>query len=141
MAGFLILFTIILLWISRPVTTPSPPGTAIMNVIRNPSATATELNTATPANGNITPTLSNLNNISQDAVVQISGTGGDGLRIRLDPGLSSQIMFIALENERFRIEDGPQDIDGYTWWYLISPENETRSGWGVADFLEVIEEP
>lgn len=70
--------------------------------------------------------------------VEISGTSGDGLRIRKDPGLGGQVLFIASESERFQITEGPIDLDGYTWWYLVGVEDKERKGWGVANYLSVI---
>ena len=72
--------------------------------------------------------------------VEISGTSGEGLRIRKDPGLGGQVLFIASESERFQITEGPVDLDGYTWWYLVGLEDKERKGWGVANFLTVIRE-
>jgi hypothetical protein len=33
------------------------------------------------------------------------------------------------------VEDGPQEVDDFTWWYLVAPFDETRSGWAVANYL------
>jgi hypothetical protein len=41
----------------------------------------------------------------------------------------------------FRLEDGPVDKDGYSWWYLIAPFDESRNGWAVSNFLVVIQNP
>jgi hypothetical protein len=71
--------------------------------------------------------------------VSISGTGGDGLRLRSQPGLSSVVNFIALENEVFEVQAGPQVSDGYTWWYLVNPFDQSRVGWGAANYLRSAE--
>ncbi len=73
--------------------------------------------------------------------VQISGTGGDGLRVRSEPGLAGEQLFLGFDTELFQVTDGPVESDGYTWWYLLAPYDPTRSGWAVADFLEVVETP
>jgi hypothetical protein len=73
--------------------------------------------------------------------VEVQGTGGAGLRIRQSPGLSQRVLFLANENEVFLVNDGPTEIDGYTWWYLVSPSDATRVGWGVADYLKVVAVP
>lgn len=109
--------------------------TAILNAIRAPTATPilpTALPTSTP-----TPTLSP-DQITAGVLVEINGTGGDGLRIRVSPGLDSQIWQVAAESEVFRVEDGPTEIDGYIWWFLSSPQDETRRGWAVGDFLKPV---
>ena len=43
--------------------------------------------------------------------------------------------------EVFMVRDGPQTADGYTWWYLVAPYDETRAGWAAADFLVVVPSP
>jgi hypothetical protein len=73
--------------------------------------------------------------------VEVQGTGGAGLRIRQNPGLSQRVLFLADENEVFLVNDGPIEMDGYTWWYLVSPSDATRVGWGVADYLKVVASP
>jgi hypothetical protein len=71
--------------------------------------------------------------------VAVFGTGGDGLRIRNQPGLSMMISFVALENEVFEITGGPIDIDGYRWWFLVNPYDESKSGWAASNFLRSVE--
>jgi hypothetical protein len=73
--------------------------------------------------------------------VQISGTEGQGLRIRSDPGLGGAFKFLAYDAEVFLVQDGPREVDGYTWWYLVAPYDQTRVGWAAADFLTYIPEP
>ena len=72
--------------------------------------------------------------------VQVSGTDGAGLRMRSEPGLSGTVNFTALDAEVFLVIDGPEVVDGYTWWYLEAPYDQTRSGWSAGDFLTPIEE-
>jgi hypothetical protein len=73
--------------------------------------------------------------------VQITGTEGQGLRIRAEPGLGGEFQFLAYDAEVFVIKDGPLEVDGYVWWYLTAPYDETRVGWAAADFLTYISEP
>ena len=73
--------------------------------------------------------------------MQISGTEGEGLRIRSTPGLNGETVFRGEESEVFVVRDGPQTADGYTWWYLVAPYDETRAGWAAADFLAVVPSP
>ena len=70
--------------------------------------------------------------------VQITGTEGQGLRIRAEPGLDGAFQFLAFDAEVFLIQDGPREVDGYTWWYLVAPYDQTRVGWAAADFLTYI---
>jgi hypothetical protein len=73
--------------------------------------------------------------------VQITGTEGQGLRIRSEPGLDGSFQFLAYDSEVFIVQDGPREVDGYTWWYLVAPYDETRVGWAAADFLTYIPPP
>ena len=73
--------------------------------------------------------------------VQINGTEGQGLRIRAEPGLGGEFQFLAYDSEVFVILDGPREVDGYVWWYVSAPYDETRVGWAAADFLTYIPEP
>jgi len=70
--------------------------------------------------------------------VQITGTEGQGLRIRAEPGLGGEFQFLAYDSEVFVIQDGPREVDGYIWWYLTAPYDETRVGWAAADFLTYV---
>ena len=73
--------------------------------------------------------------------VQINGTEGQGLRIRAEPGLGGEFQFLAYDSEVFVVQDGPREVDGYVWWYLVAPYDETRVGWAAADFLSYVPEP
>jgi hypothetical protein len=73
--------------------------------------------------------------------VQITGTEGQGLRLRTDPGLNSAPVFLGYDEEVFEVRDGPQEADGYTWWYLVAPYDEGRAGWAAAEFLGAIPSP
>lgn len=70
--------------------------------------------------------------------VQISGTGDTGLRIRSDPGTSSETMFVANESEVFMVIGGPVSQDEYTWWQLSAPYDDTRQGWAAQNYLQII---
>lgn len=134
--------TVFLFWLTRPQPKPIAPATAVLAVIAAPTSTlpaptsqATESPTPTSAI-RVTPPPGVIN---KGDYVQITGTGGDGLRIRSDPGLNSQVNFIALEAEVFIAKDGPRQVDGYTWWYLVAPYEESRNGWAVSNYLRVVQ--
>jgi len=78
--------------------------------------------------------------IGVGAYVKVTGTNGAGLRMRAEPGLSGTVNFTALDAEVFLVVDGPVEADGYTWWYLEAPYDQTRSGWSAGDFLAPLEE-
>jgi hypothetical protein len=89
---------------------------------------------------NVTPTLP-LDQISIGGYVQITGTDGEGLRIRANPGLAGEDRFLGFDEEVFQVREGPQQVDGYVWWYLVAPYDENRAGWAAADFLTVVPSP
>jgi len=140
-AIFLGMLTIALLWITRSAPPAPGPPTAVLTVI--PWATSTPPPTSTPsvepsAAGPPTPRPGE---IGVGSIVQIIGTEGDGLNIRSEPGLSSQVFFLAYDAEVFEVRDGPLEVDGITWWFLVTPVDEARSGWAAAEYLTLITNP
>lgn len=85
--------------------------------------------------------IEKINEFGIGAYVEVSGTGTEGLRFRSSPSKSGATLFIAMESEAFKIENGPEIADGYTWWYLSAPYDQNRSGWVVADYLTIISTP
>ena len=114
-----------LTWIPGPSNTPQPP-------------TATQVPTST-----MTPTFVPLQSgeMGIGSFVQITGTGGVGLNIRSGPGLSNDVQFLGFDAEVFEVRDGPVEADGLTWWYLVTPVDESRAGWAAADYLSVVANP
>ncbi|GAB4488369.1 MAG: hypothetical protein OHK0031_12260 [Anaerolineales bacterium] len=137
LAAFLLLMTFGWLLLSAPPAPRPAEFVAAQTVIPAPTGTprlpASDASpqTATPAPGQIL----------LDGYVQISGTEGQGLRIRATPGLSGEFLFLAYDTEIFRVQDGPQEKDGYTWWKIVSNYDETRAGWAAANFLSAIDAP
>lgn len=113
---------------------------AALTIIPGPTSTPriTPTPTHDPAMGPATPSPGEL---ALNVYAQISGTDGEGLRLRETPGLNGESLFLGFDTEVFQIIDGPQEVDGYTWWYLIAPYDETRAGWAVSSFLEAIPSP
>jgi hypothetical protein len=111
---------------------------ADLTVIAAPTSTSSAPPTATkdPFAPSPTPT-----GIAIGNYVQISGTEGEGLRIRVQPGLNGEPQFLGYDSEVFIVQDGPQEADGFVWWYLVAPYDETRVGWAAADFLSFIPAP
>lgn len=119
------------------------PGTAVISVIEAPTSTLVPAiliiepeQTSLPENITALPSDS----ITIGSYVQVTGTGGDGLRLRNEPGLDNQVLILADEAEVFRVEKGPIDMDGHIWWYLVGPYDEARTGWGVSDYLVLVED-
>ncbi len=124
---------------------PNPAAsTAVLYVIAAPSATPlVPLASATPTPE---PTAPN-SGVTVDGVlavgasVQITGTGGDGLRLRADAGLDGTVRFLAIDGEIFQVMDGPREVDGYSWWLLQAPYDPNVQGWAVDDFFVVVQNP
>lgn len=139
-AGILLLITLIVIGWTSPRFSPDV-GFAPADLTMIPAPTHTPNVTVAPTNDPLsTPTL-DPNSINVNSYVQIAGTEGEGLRIRSAPGLNTETVFRGEEAEVFVVRDGPQSADGYTWWYLVAPYDETRAGWGAADFLAVVPSP
>lgn len=86
------------------------------------------------------PVLEGEGEFGVESYVQITGTGGNGLRLRASPGTTAEVNFIAAELEVFRVIGGPVQAGDYTWWQLIAPYDANRQGWAAGDFLRVIEQ-
>ncbi|MFN3492834.1 MAG: hypothetical protein ACK40V_11515, partial [Anaerolineales bacterium] len=107
LAGILILITLILIGWTSPRFSPEV-GFAPADLTMIPAPTHTPAATQSPtADSRATPTF-DPNIIALNGYVQISGTGGDGLRIRSAPGLNSETVFRGEESEVFLVKDGPQ---------------------------------
>lgn len=137
--GGILCFLLILNW-SRPPRAPVGVVTAALTIIPAPTITQTstptqEIPTQNP--GEI-PTPPD-DELGIGIFVKISGTGGAGLRLRSQPGLVYEPRFLGVEDEIFQIEDGPQESDGYIWWYLVAPFDSSRNGWAVSNYFTVVQ--
>jgi len=140
-AGLLLLITLIVIGWTSPRFSPEV-GFVPADLTMIPAPTHTPSAAVTPTNDPLiaTPTLAT-DVITVNGYVQISGTEGEGLRIRTQPGLNAETVFRGEEAEVFVVKDGPQTADGYTWWYLVAPYDDTRAGWAASDFLAVVPSP
>jgi hypothetical protein len=138
-AGLLIIITAASIGLTSPRQN-SPVGFAPADVTLIPASTSTSSAPPTPTIDPFAPTATPTG-LSVGNSVQITGTEGQGLRIRAMPGLDGEFVFLGYDSEVFIIKDGPQTVDGYTWWYLAAPYDETRAGWAAADFLNFIPAP
>jgi len=126
------------LFIFRPTNSAAAPM-AVFTVIPAPTATVVLPTEAIP-----TPTLSAeemaSGKIEIGVIVQISGTEGDGLRLRAEPGVSAAPIVLGKEGEEFLVKDGPSHKDGFNWWKMESQKDSARTGWAAADYLVVVPE-
>ena len=139
-AAVLILLTLILIGWTSPRFSPEV-GFAPADLTMIPAPTHTPAATAIPTIDPLATPVVDQTVINIDGYVQITGTGSDGLRIRSAPGLTSETVFRGEESEVFLVKDGPQSADGYTWWYVVAPYDDTRAGWAASEFLAVVPAP
>ena len=136
----MVLIVFVILFFGRNQTT-STNALGEMTLVPAPTLTPKPVDpTRTP-----TPTPTSIFFLPEGVVgvgiyVQVIGTGGAGLRMRGEPGLSSPINFSAMDSEVFLVIDGPVTADGYIWWHLEAPYDQNRNGWSAADFLTPIKE-
>ena len=139
LTGFLLLITALSIGLTAAHQS-SEVGFAPADVTMIPASTST-------ASAPPTPTIDPFASPTAPAgvaignYVQISGTEGQGLRIRKDPGLDGEFEFLAYDSEVFVVQDGPREVDGYVWWHLVAPYDDTRVGWAAADFLSYVPAP
>jgi len=140
-AALMTIITLIIIGWTTPRISPDV-GFAPADLTMIPAPTHTPLVSPAPTVDPLlpTPTLP-ADTIGIGGYVQISGTEGEGLRIRSAAGLNSETVFRGEEAEVFVVRDGPPEVDGYTWWYLVAPYDETRAGWAASDFLAVVPSP
>ncbi len=108
------------------VVTPVPSPTAF--VIEEPTEGPTPTLPPPPTTGSIV--------IGE--LVKVTNTDGDGLRFRSGPGLNTETIYLAIDNEVFFVQEGPIEADGFNWWKLTAQADETREGWAVENFLEAL---
>ena len=132
------------LWSAKSNNAAQVPATAVLKIIEAPTQTPpgiiiTPTVTPAPTAAHATPVASG--NIAVGDYVQVSGTGGDGLRLHDNAGVSTNVNYVAKESEVFIVKDGPIDADGFVWWELEDPYNNNTVGWGVANYLAVLPNP
>jgi hypothetical protein len=132
------------LWSAKADSITQVPATAIFHIIEAPTKTplapnATPTAVTTPISSHQVPPPSS--DIAIGDYVQVSGTGGDGLRLHKEAGVSSEVGWFAVEAEVFLVKDGPIDTDGYIWWLLQDPYTENAVGWGVGNYLVIVQNP
>lgn len=138
-ATVLILLLGALFYLSPGWLAPQPASLPAVTLIAAPTLTPTvPAQTATPVGE---PVGQPVDGIAVGMYVQISGTGGDGLRLRAGAGKSNDPRFLGYEAEVFLVKDGPKFADGLTWWFLEAPYDKARSGWAAAQFLAVVTAP
>lgn len=141
-ACFFSAVTLAVLGIGRSDHPPAIQSTAILKIVPAIMITPSMPGTgAAPGEPGQTVPAPPSATISLGSYVQVIGTGGTGLRLRAQPGLNSDVLLLASETEVFQVDDGPVELDGYTWWHLVGPFEATRQGWAVTNYLETVQNP
>lgn len=142
-ACLLSLVTLGALWWGRLSRPAGAPSTAVLEIVPALPHTPTPDLAAQDPQLELeeTPGASPNGDLTVGAYVQVAGTGGDGLRLRDQPGLNSNILLVASEAEVFQVDQGPVELDGYIWWHLVGPFDPSRQGWAVARFLQIVQNP
>jgi hypothetical protein len=87
------------------------------------------------------PRVSSKEDFSIGDLVEVNNTGGEGLRLRNEPNLSSLVEVVGLDNEVFEVKGGPTESDGYIWWFLVNPYDNAKQGWAVGEYLWKLGKP
>ena len=143
-ASLLLCGSLTYILVMRPSAASNPAlaaATFALTIIPAPSSTPRPLPpTLTPIPPTPQPSSTPAPGQFANGVYVKPSTGGEGLRIRTEPGLNSDF-FSAFDSEVFLITKGPEQADGYTWWYLTASYDTARAGWAAQDFLSVIPSP
>jgi hypothetical protein len=135
--GLIALIGLVLFFSPSPVPL-TDSGSMGFTIIPAPTLTVTqEKKVETP----VPSPLPSFGGISVGDYVQITGTEGQGLRLRSGPGTSNPPRFLGMEAEVFLVKDGPKQSDGFTWWFLEAPYDPDRSGWAASSYLVMVRNP
>lgn len=138
----LVLFAVFIFLIFLPNKQNQDQKIALITIIPAPTSTPVVGLTIVPTPTlELTETVVNNYKFRIGEFVQITGTSGEGLRLRSEPGRSFSVNFIGLDAEVFEVIDGPVEADGFIWWYLEAPYDKTRNGWSVDEYLQKVTVP
>ncbi len=132
-----------LIWFAPPATEiQEAPGTGL-TLIPGPTSTPPDPSEVPIPTSTATATFTPLQpgEMGVGSYVQIVGTEGFGLNMRSSAGLDGLVNFLGYDEEVFVVSDGPLEIDGFTWWLLVTPVDKNRSGWAASSFLSLVANP
>jgi hypothetical protein len=71
--------------------------------------------------------------------VTVEGVDAETLNVRESTAINEQnVLFRALEGEVFIVIEGSAQGSGFTWWRIQDPDDPTRVGWAVSNYLSVM---
>jgi hypothetical protein len=121
------------IWLlTKPPADPAGSQPTAVVWTTTPTPMATRAPTATPLA--ISP-----GQVGVGIRVRVTGTGDAGLSIRSEPTTTADRVSVAEEGESLLIVSGPQEADGYTWWFVRDELDATREGWAAQDFLAPVD--
>lgn len=134
-AGLIAVFMVIILLMPAPMKQTSEPP-ALLTVIVAPTPTLVPTRPVESPTPTAPPSVGG---ISIGSYVQITGTEGQGLRLRSGAGTNNPLLFLGMDAEVFQVKDGPKMADNFTWWFLEAPYDPGRSGWAASNYLKAVE--
>ncbi len=102
-----------------------------------PGPTATPVNVLPVASPTSAPAAQPVPTAVAIGVTAEVDAGGNGLNLREGPGLTFQVLALLPDGTRLEVLDGPQEVDGYTWW-RVRTLDDGREGWVAGDFLRPV---
>lgn len=111
-----------------------PEGPQPTAVVRTTTPTPVPTAAPTPAPALILP-----GSMEVGTRVEVIGTGGVGVSIRAEAHTNGERLGVADEGDTLLIVGGPEEADGYTWWFLRDESNAALKGWAVSDYLSPVE--
>jgi lysozyme len=71
--------------------------------------------------------------IAIGTTVEVYGTGGDGLNVRLAADTTATVLGVESDGARGTVQDGPVSAGGFTWWSVTWASG--IAGWSVENYL------
>ncbi|MFQ5615872.1 MAG: SH3 domain-containing protein [Anaerolineales bacterium] len=119
----------------EPTATETPTPTVTLDPFFNPP-TITPLPTEPAPLPTVTlPNLPPDPSLSNVRTATVVGTNGVGVNLRDEPGLGGVVIAIVPESTTVTLQGEPQNVDGLTWYLVVTPEG--REGWATDLYLDL----
>ena len=82
-----------------------------------------------------TPLSAMADTLAVGSVVEVTGTGGDGLNVRSSADSSAAVVGVEKDGARGVVQEGPVTGGSFTWWRV--QWNSGVMGWSAATYLKV----
>ncbi len=118
---------------SSDTATPTPKPTIAVSGQAGTTPGAELASTPVPPTSTPVPPTPTPATIHVGALVEVTGTGEDGMSFRTGPGTKYIRVTVLKDGDILRVVGGPEDADDFTWWRLEAEDGTV--GWAVEDFL------